>query len=594
MAKEKLLEINYKDVYSRVIVGLEDNKKFVDKYKNNKNYLKGLQLAGEKKEHQTVVEYVLPTIMTHLPKILPAYFDLDVEYSTDKEQQSAYLSKMMLKDIYKKQNFYYQYILALLDVLTSGLGWTHQVYRNIYTPEGKIWKRIPIVERVSPVDMIYDRTGYHFEMYVSGCINWLARRIRRPVLEIQADERYNENKKELKGSSIISEEERKDKDLEKAKGSAGLKQAELYEVWLIPERRVITFAKELTADKYLRDMKNPYMSKDKYVIPFALVKGYEIPDEFQARSDADVIEGSQDELNLVRKYMVNYFYRILPTWLFTKGQISEDQKRQLESGDMGMFVEILKAGAVQDLPIPTVPLGALMSYEATIKRDDISIQSGMSEYEMSKMPMVKRTATEALQAQAGGSPRTELKKNFFATFMDRSLNNLLQILQMQMKGQYPITYPVSEMGRRLIRTEYIEKKSIQGNLNVVVDISEQRSAQAQMDRKEKIGGLNMALQIAPDEIDRIAVAKEILRLTSFDNPEIWFPQAEEVEEMEELGGEMPTETPTGMPTEMPTGMEEEVSPVTQQLTEAGAFTKQQRPGFFGGIADLIRSRFRRE
>lgn len=593
MAK-KLLEINYKDIYSRVIIGLEDNKKFVDKYKNNKNYLKGLQLAGEKKEHQTVVEYVLPTIMTHLPKILPAYFDLDVEYSTDKEQKSAYLSKMMLKDIYKKQNFYYQYILALLDVLTSGLGWTHQVYRNIYTPEGKIWKRIPVVERVSPVDMIYDRTGYHFELYKSGCINWLARRIRRPVLEIQADERYNENKKELKGKPIISEQERKDKDLAKTKGSAGLKQAELYEVWLIPERRVITFAKELTADKYLRDMKNPYMSKDKYVIPFALVKGYEIPDEFQARSDADIIEGSQDELNLVRKYMVNYFYRILPTWLYTRGEINEEQKRRLESGDMGMFIEILKAGAVQSLPIPSVPLGALMSYEATIKRDDISIQSGMSEYEMSKMPMVKRTATEALQAQAGGSPRTELKKNFFATFMDRSLNNLLQILQMKMKGKYPITYPVSEMGRRLIRTEYIERKAIQGNLNVVVDISEQRSAQAQMDRKEKIGGLNMALQIAPEEMDRVAVAKEILRLTSFDNPEIWFPEKKLTEEMMGLEEGLPTEIPTPTPEGMPTSpIVEEGSPVTEQLKEKGAFTSQ-RPSFFGGIADLIRSRFRRE
>jgi len=225
---KKLKELNYKDIYQRVLVGLEDNKKFIDKYKHNKNYLKGLQLLEEKKEHQTVVEYVLPIIYTHLPNILPASFDLDVQYSIDTEQNAAYYSKMLLKDLYQKRNYYYQFALALLDVLSSGLGWTHQTYRTLYTPEGKTWTKLPIVERVSPVDMIWDRTGYHFEFGVSGCINWVARRIRRPTMEIQADERYDKTyTAELKGQSIISDTEQKDKDLT------------IMEIWWVNAIRII-------------------------------------------------------------------------------------------------------------------------------------------------------------------------------------------------------------------------------------------------------------------------------------------------------------------------------------------------------------------
>lgn len=582
--KKTLPKINYSHILERVQVGLEDNKEFIEKYQHNKNYLKGLQLAEEKKEHQTVVEYVLPVLYTHLPNILPASFDLDVQYSTDEEQESAFYSKMLLKDLYQKKNYYYQFVLALLDVLSSGLGWTHQTYRTLYTPEGKVWLRLPVIERVSPVDMLWDRTGYHFEFGISGCINWVARIIRRPTLEIQADERYKDCKylDELKGSSILSDEERKRKDLEKLKGSAGLKQSELYEVWLIPERRVITFAKDLSADKFLRDMKNPYMDKSRYVVPFSLVKGYEIPDEFVARSDSDVIEGTQDELNIFRGYLLNYFFRMLPTWLFQKGAISDDQKKQLETGDMGMFIEILKAGQIDTLPLPQIPLGAMIQHTQSIKREDIPIMSGLSEYAMSRLPQTSRTATAVLEAQAGGTPRKTIKQNFFAIFMNKSLNNLLQILQMNIKGEYPITYPVSEMGKRNIRTEYLKKEHIQGNLNVVVDISDQRSIDEQMKRKEKIGGIEKAMAINPNTMDQIEVQKEIMRLAGYDNVELWFPQEEE----EVVGEETPTESPTGMPTETP--METEgMSPVTENLAEKGAFTKH-RPSFMGGIVDKIR------
>lgn len=593
--KTKLAEINYKNVFERVIVGLEDNKKFIEKYKNNKNYLKGLQLAEEKKEHQTVVEYVLPVLYTHLPNILPASFDLDVQYSIDKEQESAFYSKMLLKDLYQKRNYYYQFVLALLDVLSSGLGWTHQTYRTLYTPEGKAWRRLPIIERVSPVDMVWDRTGYHFEYGVSGCINWVARIIRRPTMEIQADERYDKKyTAELKGKSIISEKERKRKDLKKLK-SGGLMQSELYEVWLIPERRVITFAEELSAEKYLRDMKNPYMDKSRYVIPFSLVKGYEIPDEFIARSDSDVIEGTQDELNIFRSYLLNYFFRMLPTWLFEKGAIGEDQKKQLESGDMGMFIEILKSGRIDSLPLPQIPLGAMISHAESIKREDIPVQSGMSEYQMSRMPSSARTATAVLEVSHGGTPRKTIKQNFFAIFMNKSLNNLLQILQMKMKGDYPITYPISETGMRKIRTEYLKKEHIQGNLNVIVDISDQRSIDEQMKRREKIGSLEKAYMMNPQNMDAIEVQKEIMRLGGYDNVELWFPQAEET--MKGMKEEIPTEAPTGPPTEAPTGlpteapMETEKSPVTENLVEAKAFTKH-RSGIFGGISDKIRSMFK--
>ena len=588
--KKEKFEIDYKHVYERVLVGLEDNKKFVEKYKHNKNYLKGLQLVDEKKEHQTVVEYILPVIYTHLPNILPAGLNLEVQYSTDQEQRPAYLSKMYIKDLYQKRNYYYQFFLTLLDVLSSGLGWGHQTYRTLYTPEGKKWKTIPIVERCSPVDIIYDRTGYHFEEGVSGCINWLARRFRRNTLEIKADVRYKDCKylDDLKGDSLISEKERKDKDLDKIKGSEGLKQSELYEVWLIPERRVVTFAKELGAEKPLRDMKNPYMSKDKYVIPFTMVKGYEIPDEFVARSEGDIIEGTQDELNIFRSYLINFFFRMLPTWLFETGAISEDQKRQLESGDMGMFIEILKAGGIEGLPIPPIPLGAMIQHIETIKREDIPTQSGISEYQMSKLPRGERTATEVMETQAGGRPRTTIKKNFFAIFMSRSLNNLLQILQMKMKGNYPITYPISEGGMRKIKTEFIEKKHIQGNLNVVVDISDQRSIDEQMKRKEKMGGLEKAMAVNPNTMDQIEVQKEILRLSGYDNVELWFPLKEEVTEEEDVV----TGKPVGIPTETPMEVSpetEEVSPVTEGLKDAGAFTKH-RPSFMGGIVDKIRSK----
>jgi len=586
MADKKLPEISYENIYERVIVGLEDNKTFIEKYKNNKNYLKGLQLADEKKEHQTVVEYVLPVLYTHLPNILPASFDLEVQYSTDEEQEGAFHSKMLLKDLYQKRNYYYQFVLALLDVLSSGLGWTHQTYRTLYTPEKKIWKRLPIIERVSPVDMVWDRTGYHFEEGVSGCINWLARIIRRPTMEIQADERYDKTfTAELKGETIISDEERKRKDLQKMK-SGGLMQSELYEVWLIPERRVVTFAKELGADKHLRDMKNPYMDKSRYVIPFSLVKGYEIPDEFIARSDSDVIEGTQDELNIFRGYLINYFFRMLPAWLFEQGSISEDQKRELEKGDFGMFIEVLKAGKIDGLPIPPIPLGAMIQHTQAIKDQDIPVLSGLSEYQMSRLPRGAETATAVLEVSQGGSPRKTIKQNFFAIFMNKSLNNLLQILQMKMKGEYPITYPVSEVGMRKIRTEYLKKENIQGNLNVVVDISDQRSMDALMKRKEQIGGLEKAYAMNPQTMDVVEVQKEVMRLAGYDNPELWFPQEQEEVPKEE---EIPTEESTGMPTEMPTGMPEEggMSPVTENLADQGAFTKH-RPSFMGGIADMFK------
>jgi len=151
------------------------------------------------------------------------------------------------------------------------------------------------------------------------------------------------------------------------------------------------------------------------------------------------------------------------------------------------------------------------------------------------------------------------------------------------------------MGKRSIRTEYIKKEHIQGNLNVIVDISDQRSIDEQMKRKEKIGGLEKAFAMNPQSMDMIEVQKEVLRLAGYDNVDIWFPQAQEEVMPEEE--EMPTEAPTGMPTGMPEGMptemptgEEEASPVVEGLKGAGAFT-QQRPGFMGGIADKIRSMF---
>jgi len=284
----------------------------------------------------------------------------------------------------------------------------------------------PFVERVSPFDVYVDPDATCMED-----ARWIAQRVRRPLLDVRGDRRYNKTaRNECSPSAYTKWGE--DTERPRQKRDVGDSYVDVWEYYDIAKGTMAIFCEG--GDNFLVDPeKNPYT----FGHPFVMLRNYDIPEHFYPMGELEAIEPLQQELNETRTQMMNHRKRFSRKWLYKESAFDADGRQALESDEDNIMVPVVSDEPLGNIivPMPAVINAPDMYNVSSLILEDIDRISGVGEFMRGGQSEIRRTATEAAMMQDASNARTSDKLAAVEGAIAECASRLIQLAQQYMTGE---------------------------------------------------------------------------------------------------------------------------------------------------------------
>jgi len=358
----------------------------------------------------------------------------------------------------------------------------------------------PFIERVSPFDIFVDPEATSIEN-----MKWIAQRIRRPLLEVQNDKRYNKAARQQATASRYSKwssEERKPRMSRDAQDAY----CDVIEFYDLKKNTMAVFCDG--GDSFLI---NPMEVPFAFGHPFVMMRNYDVPEHFYPIGELEAIEPLQQELNETRTQMMNHRKRFSRKWLYKESAFDVDGRSALESTEDNVLVPVIGdenlGGVIQPMPaIVNPPEMYNISNQAMADMDRIS---GVAEFMRGGVSEIRRTATESAMIQDAMNARTSDKLAEVERCIAECARRLIGLAQQFMTGDQVVR--VVGSGAMPIWIQF-DRDYIAGNFDFEVEAGSTQPVNESFRRQMALQMVDaMAPFVSAGVVDMGALARHVLQ-----------------------------------------------------------------------------------
>jgi hypothetical protein len=285
----------------------------------------------------------------------------------------------------------------------------------------------PFVERVSPFDVFVDPDATSLED-----AKWIAQRVRRGLLEVRNDQRYN---RQARNDAQATQYNKWSGQEDRPRATQEDKDAYV-DVWEFYDMKRGTMAVFCNgSDGFLV---NPVPMPYAFGHPFVMIRNYDIPEHFYPMGELEAIEPLQYELNATRTQMMNHRKRFSRKWLYKENAFDTPGRDALESDEDNVMVPVISdeplGAVVQAMPAVVNPPDM---YNLTNQiMQDMDRVSGVAEFMRGGSSEISRTATESAMMQDAMNARTSDKLAEVERAIASSAKRLIGLAQQFLTGEH--------------------------------------------------------------------------------------------------------------------------------------------------------------
>ncbi len=417
-------------------------KRMVDMYR-------GKQFLGNSDQDRMLINDAFATINVIWPSVSVNHPKITVNARRYDDAPKAIVTEEVVNYWWKHYECQSEFRRAVKDMLIVGHGWLKTGYRfvekgedeqydtadELASPESITESEIiitedrPFVERISPFDVFVDADATSI-----SDMRWIAQRIRRPIVDVKKDKRYNaQARKEASPSHYTKWGQDGNMPRRSEKAEDGY--VEIWEFYDIDRGTISIFCDG--SDKFLV---NPTEIPFAFGHPFVMLRNYEIPEHFYPMGELEAIEPLQMELNETRTQMMNHRKRFSRKWLYKESAFDAEGRSALESDEDNVLVPVISEEGLGGVvaPMPAVISPPEFYNQSSLITNDIDRISGISEYARGALPEIRRTATEAGIIQDAANARASDKLAIIEKAIADAARRLVMLAQQYMTGEQAV------------------------------------------------------------------------------------------------------------------------------------------------------------
>lgn len=285
----------------------------------------------------------------------------------------------------------------------------------------------PFIERVSPFDVFVDPDATTLEN-----AKWIAQRIRRPMMDVKNDTKYNKQARNECSASTYSKWSAENNRPRVARNDSDA-YVDVWEFYDVKRGVMAVFCDG--GDQFLV---SPHKMPYAFGHPFVMMRNYDVPEHFYPIGELEAIEPLQYELNATRTQMMNHRKRFARKWLYKETAFDQDGRNALESDEDNVMVPVISdeplQAVVQSMPAVVNPPD--MYNVSGMILQDIDRISGVAEFMRGGASEISRTATEAAMMQDAMNARTSDKLAEVERTIATSARRLIALAQQYLTGEH--------------------------------------------------------------------------------------------------------------------------------------------------------------
>ena len=417
-------------------------KRMVDMYR-------GKQFLGNSDQDRMLINDAFATINVIWPSVSVNHPKITVNARRYEDAPKAIVTEEVVNYWWKHYECQSEFRRSVKDMLIIGHGWLKTGYRfvektedeqydtadELASPESITESEIiitedrPFVERISPFDVFVDADATSI-----SDMRWIAQRIRRPIIDVKKDKRYNAQARREAAPSHYTKWGQ-DGSMPRRSEKAEDGYVEIWEFYDIDRGTISIFCDG--SDKFLV---NPTEIPFAFGHPFVMLRNYEIPEHFYPMGELEAIEPLQMELNETRTQMMNHRKRFSRKWLYKESAFDAEGRSALESDEDNVLVPVISEEGLGGVvaPMPAVISPPEFYNQSSLITNDIDRISGISEYARGALPEIRRTATEAGIIQDAANARASDKLAIIEKAIADAARRLVMLAQQYMTGEQAV------------------------------------------------------------------------------------------------------------------------------------------------------------
>ena len=377
----------------------------------------------------------------------------------------------------------------------------------------------PFVERVSPFDVFVDPDATSLDD-----AKWIAQRIRRPLVDVRSDQRYNRS---ARMDAAATQYNKWAGDNERPRQSKDEKDAyvDVWEFYDIKRGTMSVFANG--CDGFLV---NPSPMPYAFGHPFVMMRNYDVPEHFYPMGELEAIEPLQYELNATRTQMMNHRKRFSRKWLYKETAFDGPGRDALESDEDNVMVPVISdeplQAVVQAMPAVVNPPDM---YNITSQiMQDMDRVSGVAEFMRGGASEINRTATEAAMMQDAMNARTSDKLAEVERAIASAAKRLVGLAQQFMTGEH-VARVVGSMAMPIWVN--FDRDYIMGEFDFEVEAGSTQPVNESFRRQMALQMVDaMAPFVGAGVVDMAALARHVLQFGfGVKTPEAFLAQPQQAE-----------------------------------------------------------------
>jgi hypothetical protein len=427
------------------------------------NLYRGKHYRGNIPGDRLLVNICFSTINTLAPAVSIGRPKILVNPRRPEDGDKAILTEAIINYWWQHYGCQPEFQRSVKDSLIIGHGWVKTGYRFVEEkklddieetadeaaesiPTGQVESVMviredrPFLERVDPFDMFVDPDATSM-----SDVRWIAQRSRRPLKDVQNDNRYDyAARKEVSASSYSKWGNTNSGSNNYVNNTYTEDEAycDIYEYYDINAGTMSIFS-DSGGDKFLvKPVKIPYV----FGHPFVMLRDYDIPNYFYPMGELEAIEPLQMELNETRTQMMNHRKRYSRKWLFNESAFDDFGRNALVSDDDNVIVPVKGNENLNNVivPMPAVINPPEFYNQSSLITNDIDRVSGISEYQRGAIPETTRTAREASIIAESSNARVAEKLIGIENSIAACAENLIKLAQQFMTEEQTIRVIGSE------------------------------------------------------------------------------------------------------------------------------------------------------
>ena len=416
------------------------------------NLYRGKHYKGQTEYDRMLVNIAFATINVLYPSVSIGRPKIVVSPRTMDDADKAIITEAIINYWWQHYDCQEEFQLAVRDFLIIGHGWIKSGYRfveetkeveatadelaslgegaSFVEAETIIKEDRPFIERVDPFMMFVDPDATSMKD-----IKWIAQRIRRPLIDVRNDKRYDYSARQEVSASSISKYGPNQNTNMNGSPNPDDAYADVFEYYDINTGTMCVFAE--SGDKFLiKPTQIPYA----FGHPFTMLRNYDIPNYFYPMGELEAIEPLQYELNETRTQMMNHRKRYSRKYLFKESAFDDFGRQALASDEDNAMVPVKGDENLQNIvaPMPALINPPDFYNQSELIINDIDRVSGISDYQRGVLPEVRRTATEASILQGAADSRAAEKLTIIERCIASVANRLIKLAQQFMTEEQTV------------------------------------------------------------------------------------------------------------------------------------------------------------